>query len=110
MKIKVKNFFNLPHTKLNEELIERIGGNDNVKIERIISEGHKSPAGFWYDQETTEFVLLLSGYAVLAFEDGNKIIMRKGDFVTIPAHVKHRVEETSADEKTLWLAVHFKNK
>ncbi len=110
MSISIKNFFDLPDTDLQEELIELISGNENVKIERIISDGHRSPEGFWYDQETDEFVLLLSGKADLKFEDGTKLEMRKGDFITIPAHFKHRVEKTSTDEKTLWLAVHFKNK
>ncbi len=110
MNIELKNFFDIPATDSKDELIEIISGNENVKIERIISQGHKSPEGFWYDQDTAEFVLLLSGSAVLKFEDGSILEMKKGDFITIPAHLKHRVEETSTVEKTLWLAVHFKNK
>jgi quercetin dioxygenase-like cupin family protein len=32
--------------------------------------------------------------------------MAEGDHVTIPRHVKHRVEETDAE--TIWLAVHIR--
>ena len=33
--------------------------------------------------------------------------MKPGDFVNIPAHKKHRVEWTTPDEPTVWLAVHY---
>jgi quercetin dioxygenase-like cupin family protein len=32
--------------------------------------------------------------------------MKEGDYVTIPRHVKHRVQRT--DPKTIWLAVHVR--
>ena len=34
---------------------------DKVKVERIISKGHKSPANFWYDQDQNEWVIILKG-------------------------------------------------
>jgi cupin 2 domain-containing protein len=33
--------------------------------------------------------------------------MRPGDFVKIPAHQKHRVDWTTPDELTVWLAVWY---
>ncbi len=33
--------------------------------------------------------------------------MKLGDFINIPAHKKHRVEWTTPDEPTIWLAVRF---
>ena len=36
---------------LPEELVEVLAENNHVRIERIISIGHGSPDGFWYDQE-----------------------------------------------------------
>ena len=33
--------------------------------------------------------------------------MKPGDFVNIPAHKKHRVEWTTPDEPTIWLAVFY---
>ncbi len=35
--------------------------------------------------------------------------MKPGDFVNIPAHKKHRVEWTTPDELTIWLAVFYKD-
>jgi cupin 2 domain-containing protein len=40
---------------LPEELSEKICSSATVKIERIVSRGHASPEGFWYDQEMNEF-------------------------------------------------------
>lgn len=41
-----------------------------MRIERIISHGHASPEGFWYDQGQSEWVVVLKGAARLQFEDG----------------------------------------
>jgi hypothetical protein len=49
---------------------------------------------------------VLKGAARLRFED-ETVEMQPGDFVNIPAHKKHRVEWTTPDEPTIWLAVHF---
>jgi len=80
--------------------------SENVRIERIVSHGHSSPEGFWYDQDQHEWVMVLTGQAKLRIE-GDLLEMQPGDFVNIPAHVKHRVEWTTPDEPTVWLAVHY---
>jgi cupin 2 domain-containing protein len=78
----------------------------HVRIERIVSHGHSTPVGFWYEQKQSEWVIVLQGAARLAFED-RLMEMQPGDFVTIPALARHRVEWTSPDEPTIWLAVHY---
>ncbi len=80
----------------------------SVRIERIVSHGHASPEGFWYDQDQHEWVIVLKGAARLRFEEGI-VEMKLGDFLNIPAHKKHRVEWTTPDEPTIWLAVHYGN-
>ena len=97
-------FADLP-ARLPDELIDTLIETADVRIERIVSHGHASPEGFWYDQEWHEWVVVLKGAARLRFEDGT-VEMRHGDFVNIPAHRKHRVEWTTPDEPTIWLAVH----
>ena len=101
-------FKNIP-PNLPFELIENIAGDaGSVKIERIVSRGHASPPGFWYDQDKNEFVILLKGKAGLRFKDRDKIFkLRPGDYVNIPAHTIHRVEWTSAEEDTVWLTFHY---
>jgi cupin 2 domain-containing protein len=49
---------------------------------------------------------MLKGAASLQYEDG-PVEMKPGDFVNIPAHKRHRVECTTPDEPTIWLAVHY---
>lgn len=102
----VNLFDNLP-TSIPSELIEVIIANQYVRIERIVSHGHHSPEGFWYDQTEHEWVIVLKGAATLQFENGI-VEMKPGDFVNIPAHTKHRVEWTTPDEPTIWLAVFTK--
>ena len=96
---------NLPQN-LPEELTTVLQEGHGVRIERIISTGHKSPPDFCYDQPENEWVLLLQGAARLRFED-RVVEMMPGDSINIPAHQKHRVEWTSPDEPTVWLAVFY---
>ena len=91
------------------ELLTILLDAGDVRIERIVSHGHASPAGFRYDQEQHEWVVVLQGAARIRFEDAI-VEMRPGDFVNIPAHKKHRVEWTTPEEPTIWLAVHYGEK
>jgi cupin 2 domain-containing protein len=79
---------------------------DNLRIERIVSHGHASPEGFWYDQDQNEWVVVLRGAARLSM-DGVVTDLRPGDWIHILAHQKHRVEWTTPDEPTVWLAVFY---
>ena len=100
-------FDNLP-ISIPNELVEVLTVNQHVRIERIVSHGHVSPEGFWYDQNDNEWVIVLKGAARLRFED-SILEMKPGDFVNIPAHKKHRVEWTTPDEPTIWLAVFYRD-
>ncbi|MGJ0509374.1 MAG: cupin domain-containing protein [Methylocystis sp.] len=100
-------FANTPQRSAEEE-ITTLGQLPGVRIERIVSTGHSSRPGFWYDQEQVEWVVLLSGSASLLFEgEVTSRILRPGDYIEIPAHSRHRVEWTDANEPTVWLAVHI---
>ena len=98
-------FRNIPE-ELPEELFTVVAENETVKIERIVSDGHASPEGFWYDQEQNEWVFLVSGSAILTVED-EPVKLNAGDYLLIPAHQRHRIESTSQNEKTIWLAVFY---
>lgn len=104
----VKNIFADIPDMLPEEAIEEILDAGAFKVERIISHAHSSPKGFWYDQETDEWVLVLKGSAGLLFEKEEKVlVLGPGDYIFIPTHRKHRVEWTQPEEKTIWLAIHY---
>jgi cupin 2 domain-containing protein len=94
--------------ELPEELFGTICSSATVKIERIVSRGHASPDGFWYDQEMNEFVLVVKGSAGLQLENKHDlVILKAGDYLNIGAHAKHRVEWTDSTCDTIWLAVHY---
>lgn len=76
----------------------------NFRVERIISHGHTTPAGQWYDQEQDEWVMVLQGEAALAYADGSEIRLVAGEHLFLPRHCKHRVSFTSSP--CIWLAVH----
>ncbi|MCB1909597.1 MAG: cupin domain-containing protein [Rhodocyclaceae bacterium] len=86
-----------------EEVVEPLHSRAGVRIERIVSRGHQSPEGFWYDQPEDEWVCLLAGRATLTFEDGEALALAAGDWLLIPAHARHRVSATS--DPAVWLAV-----
>ena len=79
-------------------------GPHGLLVERIVSHGHITPEGEWYDQERDEWVAVLEGTARLCYEDGREIFLSKGDHVFLPKHVRHRVTRTSSP--CIWLAVH----
>lgn len=94
---------------LPDELVDVLAGNPGIRIERIVSRGHESPKGFWYDQNQDEFVLLVRGAAELTFENEDKSVrLETGDYLVIPAHKRHRVEWTAPDRDTIWLTVFYK--
>ncbi len=105
--LSVKNLFADIPGEMPDEICTQIVRADDVRIERIVSRGQASPPGFWYDQETNEWVLLIKGSAALRFVDGSQIALTPGDHVLIPRHVRHRVERTAKDGETVWLAVHY---
>lgn len=101
-----KNLFaNLSSAETGESF-QTLFDNANVKIERIVSHAHASPAGFWYDQDEDEWLAVLRGAATLEFAGGEQVELKAGDFLTIARHVQHRVARTS--EETVWLAVHLR--
>jgi cupin 2 domain-containing protein len=87
------------------EAIATLLAEAGVRVERIASRRAASPAGFWYDEPSTEFVLLVKGEAGLQFDDGSERRMVAGDWAVLPAHCRHRLAWTS--EAALWLAVHL---
>jgi cupin 2 domain-containing protein len=101
-----KNLFVGVPQHLPDELFTTLLDDANVRIERIVSHGHASSEGFWYDQDQHEWVVVLKGAARLRFEN-QTIEMKPAEFVKIPADKNYRVEWTTTVEPTFWLAVHY---
>ena len=76
MYMKPENIFAQIAEAGEEEQFDLLFKSPNCRIDRIVSSGHSSPKGFWYDQENDEFILLIQGEATLEFED-RKVTLKK---------------------------------
>jgi cupin 2 domain-containing protein len=101
---------------LFEDLPERLAGENflvlleqqGFRLERIVSTGQATPAGEWYDQPRSEWVVLLTGSAgLLIAGEAAPRRLAPGDWLLLPAHLRHRVEWTDPDRPTVWLALHY---
>lgn len=106
MSVEKYNIFDEIIVDKTEEKFFEIFKNETIKVEKIVSNGQKSPENFWYEQEKSEFILLLEGFAILEFED-KKVELVKGDCLNIEAFQKHRVKFTSLEKPTIWFAVFY---
>ena len=105
--MEIKNIYSKPkETSDEQEIFETLHKNENLQIERIITQKPFELPGEWYDQEKDEWVLLLEGEAELEFKDEFPIKLFKGDHIFIPAHKIHRVKQSAIDQKCIWLAIH----
>jgi cupin 2 domain-containing protein len=103
--LTTENIFDAIADKGQEERIIPLVERSGFKLEQIISRGKGSDPDFWYDQEGDEWVLLARGQAELEFEQ-ERLSLKAGDYLLIPAHARHRVASCSQD--ALWLALHLK--
>jgi cupin 2 domain-containing protein len=79
-----------------------------VRLERIVSLGHATPPGEWFDQARDEWVVVLRGRARVRIEgETEERALGIGDHLLLRAHVRHRVEWTDSAGPTVWLAVFF---
>ncbi len=100
-------FTRLPADRSTEHF-DALAQLDKGHVERIVSVGHCSPEGFWYDQDHSEWVLLLRGHAKIQVEGVQDLVeLTPGDYVSLAAHTRHRVAWTSLEEPTIWLAIHY---
>lgn len=103
----MKNIFSSLPDKLEHEFFEELLRHKNIKIERIVSQGHTSPESGWYDQQEDEWVIVLEGSGTILFESAEEINLKKGDYLNIPARTRHKVIWTDPNNITIWLAVHY---
>ena len=107
MTIAIRNIFELPSDLPFVEVLETLVDTETVFIEKVISTGQITPDGEWYDQDRSEWLIVLQGEGELGYEDGSRIKLTVGDYLLIPAHQKHRVEYTSTEPPCIWLTIFF---
>lgn len=103
------NLFAALPVVLPDEAVTTLLHTPTLRLERIVSTGHASPPGFWYDQDEHEWVVVLQGQGEVEFQDGRNQTLHPGDWLNIPARCRHRVAATSATEPTIWLAIFYRN-
>ncbi len=97
----------LPQRPLADEIVDILLERRGLRVERIVSTGHVTPDGQWYDQETDEWVLVVEGAARLRIEgEETDRELNEGDWILLPARCRHRVTWTRAAPPTIWLAIH----
>lgn len=105
------HFYREAPAALPDEVIQTLLAAGELRIERIVSREQHSPPGFWYDQDEHEWVILLQGAARLRFADGDRALdLEPGSYVHIRAHERHRVEWTTPDTDSIWLAVFYRER
>ena len=105
-----QNIYQCIPSDLREEVIETIINTSGCRIERIVSYGQSSPPEYYYDQDESEWIILLKGQACLKYADGEDVLLSAGDYLNIPSHKRHRVEWTRENEETIWLAIFYKER
>jgi cupin 2 domain-containing protein len=104
--IKLNNIFEDIPKKITGEIVKRLLSSKKFMIERVVSAASNLPSHV-YNQKEGEFVMLIDGYAELEFQK-QIVKMRKGDYINIPPHSKHRILKT--DKNTQWLCIFYKTK
>ncbi len=99
------NLLRAERERVEHELFEEVLRRPGVRIERIISRGHTTPAGEPYVQDWDEWVLVLTGSARLKLDGSGERSLAAGEHLLIPAGVPHLVTYTA--DPTIWLAIHI---
>lgn len=82
-------------------MFESFFENAHVAIERIVSSGKQPPTQYFQDHD--EWVMLVRGEAEMTV-NGERLSLKAGDTLLLPARVPHEVLTTSP--AALWLVVH----
>lgn len=100
-------FDSMPPVGHPDEAFDDLLAVPGLRIERIVSQGHVSPPGFWYEQDWDEWVMVIEGEAHMEIEGrADSLRLGAGDHVWLPAGCRHRVTYTRSQPPTVWLAVH----
>ncbi|MEM6636269.1 MAG: cupin [Pseudomonadota bacterium] len=98
-------FANLPSDRTAEHFADLFTA-PGLRLERIVSHGHTTPDGEWYDQAQGERVMVVQGAARLLIEgEAEERTLGPGDHLYLGPHVRHRVTWTAPGEDTIWLAL-----
>ncbi|MFT7560143.1 MAG: cupin 2 domain-containing protein [Flavobacteriales bacterium] len=107
--MSITNLFTGLPSDFRDEVFDNLLECETLKIERITSLGHRAPQEGWFEQDWSEWVVVLEGEALLECEGSEPRKMLRGDFNHLPKGTRHRVLWTDPDKPTIWLAIHYKS-
>jgi cupin 2 domain-containing protein len=100
-------FDHLPDDDFEAEQFDTLLEGGRFRLLRIVSNGQTTPDGQWLDQDDDEWVVVITGAAVVRLEGEEQArALTPGEWLFLPAHCRHRVEWTAPDQPTVWLALH----
>ncbi len=102
--MRVQRLFPEPDIPMEGERFEELLARGQVRVERILSA--PGSASGPYDQEQDEWLLLLQGRALLEVA-GERVELKAGESLFLPAHTLHSVLDTSGNPPCIWLALHL---
>ena len=100
------NLFAALPTDLPAELVQTLASAPGVRIERIVSHGHASPDGYWYDQDEAEWVAVLTGAARLRFEGGVADFLQVLDAERTQLDAEDQLAQAHIDAATSYAALY----
>jgi cupin 2 domain-containing protein len=100
--MQIGNLFADSEPPCEGERVEALLTHRNLVIERIVSSADF--ASREYVQAQDEWVVLLGGEAILQI-NGQRVSLKAGDYLFLPARTPHTVEQASSG--ALWLALHL---
>ena len=107
--VRSGNLFADVPARLTEEQVKPLADRPGARVERIVSTGQASPAGVLGTTRTgrngSSCLPARQVFSSKAKRGRGRLL--PGDYVELPAHVRHRVEWTDPDRPTVWLAVHW---
>jgi cupin 2 domain-containing protein len=86
------------------EIFEILYKQKDIEITHILSSSNLDD--HLYNQNKDEFVILLEGGALLEM-DGKEVDLKKGEYIFIKAHTKHKI--LRCENGSHWLAIYIKN-
>jgi cupin 2 domain-containing protein len=109
-RLRSDNLLAHPVPSAGSEAVLDLQRGEGWRLQLIHSCDHSSPAGFWYDQDEHEWLLLLRGSARLRLRDPEEERdLSVGDVLVLPPHRRHRVERTDPEPGTLWLTLFWRD-
>jgi uncharacterized protein YaiE (UPF0345 family) len=95
----VINLFHVSGLQKDNEIVDIVIENNNIRVEHVAMLSKVSPSGFWYDIADAEWGIVIQGSIKFEYFEtrGEYEIYEKGSSFYIEGHQKHRIANTSSD-------------